>query len=401
MRLKLEELWKDSDMDLAENAFEYTTNAIHDAHELIWNDEFEEDDSKAIFDYLYDQIHPVSFGDYLKRYIYKKAEIEEPFESVDARTYQDIILGSFADTNTPKSFHPTTTRLPVMIHAWLKQDSVHRDVVFLLGFGLSMSVEDVSYFLTHAIREQDFNFNNPAETVYWFCLKNHYSANHAMKLIALYDQLEPSDTGLFKDERTVSIRDAANKLPEDELIAFLRQLKTVHKDYPFSTTAKNEFLSLLDEVKTEIARLQNLGDSGKHYTVEGISDADVEQTIYCGIPLDDKGNLKKASLSRLKNAFADKRITRQRISQLKAGKMAISRSDLITLKFFLHACRNEDLLPSERFEAFIEETNEMLLRCYMGKLQITNAYEAFLLLCLLAELPLSAFSEVWEYSYED
>lgn len=386
----------------AEKAFEYTHTAAKNIKDMIWNESFEDQDSEIIFDYLYNQIKVISFKDYLKRYIYTKAELEENFEDVDDKTYQDIILGSFAETNTPKSFHETSRKLSASVKNWLKQESVSRDVVFLLGFGLNMSVEDVSSFLTKALREQDFNFNNPEEVIYWFSLKNHYSAAKAMRLMEQYESLEPDDSEDYFDSRTVAVRSKVLALPEEELILFLRRLKAVHRDYPFSNTARNEFLSELDQVKEIILKLYSEDpDMPDDLTIKDITDANIEQVIYNGVPLDQRGNLMKASASKLKDHFSSKRLSRQRISQICFGKAPVDRSDLITLKFFIIASREEDEMPVDRFRHFMEDMNETLLRCYMGEINITNPYEAFILMCLLTDWPMAAFSEVWEYSYQN
>lgn len=204
--------WKDLISDASfqdvEDDLDYTRRSAHDFKNIIWEEAFEDNDSKVIFEYLYNQIRIVSFSDYLKRYVYEKAELDEPFKEVDDKTYKDIIIGSFKDTCTPKSFRQTTSKIPALVGNWLHQDSVSRETVFLLGFGLSMPVEDVSYFLTKAIREQDFNFNNPEEVVYWFCLKNHYGASKAILLLKDYERLTPDKTLLESTfiEGTVSDR---------------------------------------------------------------------------------------------------------------------------------------------------------------------------------------------------
>ena len=386
----------------AENEFEYTHTAAKSIKDLIWKESFEDQDSQLIFDYLYNQIKIVSFKDYLKRYIYTKAELEERFEDVDDKTYQDIILGSFAETNTPKSFHETSRKLSASVKSWLKQETASRDVVFLLGFGLNMSVEDVSSFLTKALREQDFNFNNPEEVIYWFSLKNHYSAAKAIKLMEEYESLEPDDSEDFFDSRTVAVRSKVLSLPEEELIMFLRRLKAVHRDYPFSNTARNEFNSELKQVKEII--LDTFSEDPEmpdDLSIDDITDANVEQVIYNGVPLDQRGNLMKASASRLREHFSLKRLSRQRISRICFDKVPVDRSDLITLKFFIAASHEEDEMPVDRFQHFMEDMNETLLRCYMGELNIANPYEAFILMCLLTDWPISAFSEVWEYSYRN
>mgnify|MGYP007069636268 FL=1 len=40
----------------------------------------------------------VSFGDHLKRYIYERAELEEPFSEVPQEVYKEIVVDSFKET---------------------------------------------------------------------------------------------------------------------------------------------------------------------------------------------------------------------------------------------------------------------------------------------------------------
>ena len=115
----------------------------------------------------------VSFGDHLKRYIYERAGLEEPYNEVTQDIYRDIVIESFHETCTPKSMNPTSTKLTSLVNNWLTQASVKRETVFLLGFGLRMSAEDVSDFLTRVLREQDFDFHNPEEVIYWYCYCNN------------------------------------------------------------------------------------------------------------------------------------------------------------------------------------------------------------------------------------
>lgn len=53
-------------------------------------DGFEDEDADVIFHYLYKEMELVSFGDHLKRYIYERAGIEEPFGEVPQR-YTEIL----------------------------------------------------------------------------------------------------------------------------------------------------------------------------------------------------------------------------------------------------------------------------------------------------------------------
>ena len=80
----------------------------------------------------------VSFGDFLKRYIYMNPGFDEPFETVDIKEYQSIIVHCFRENGTPMSFTGTSSKPSVLAKNWLTQSSVSRNVVLLLGFGLAM-----------------------------------------------------------------------------------------------------------------------------------------------------------------------------------------------------------------------------------------------------------------------
>ena len=388
-------------LDMPGNSLDFTHNAAHEIHDLIWMEDFDSSDSEMIYKYLKEKISVVSFSDYLKRYIYEKAELRGDYRAISDRVYQEIIIGSFQDTNTPKSFHETSTKLNAMVKNWLRQDIVSRDTIFILGFGLNMPVEDVSLFLTKAIRDHDFNFNNPEEVIYWFSLKNHYGAARTMQILDEYKTLEP-DYSDPMDDHTIVVKSQVSLLAENELFSFLRKLKCRDRKYPFSYTAKNEFERLLAETKETILQLRKeSGEDISEINISDISNAEVERNLFNGIPLDQKGNLLGASASHLKKNFSQKRLNRQRIASILNNKFPVERSDLMTLNFFVHAARARDLLPNERYHRFIKDTNELLEKCYMGKINISNPYEAFILMCLLTDYPLDSFSDVWAYSYDE
>lgn len=45
-----------------------------------------------------------------------------------------------------------------------------------------MSADDVSDFLTRVLREQDFDFHNPEEVIYWYCYFKQYGYHKAEEL---------------------------------------------------------------------------------------------------------------------------------------------------------------------------------------------------------------------------
>ena len=153
--------------------FDFTRKAMQGISRVITSEDFEDMDADAIFDYLLNEMEIVVFKDYLKRYIYERAGIKEHFSKVQDDVYLDIILDSFEQNRAPLSLTPTTVKRRAMVKRWLDQDSVNRQTVFALGFGLRMTEGDVSDFLTKVIKETDFDDLDPWECVYRYC----YSKN--------------------------------------------------------------------------------------------------------------------------------------------------------------------------------------------------------------------------------
>ena len=136
--------------------FDFTRKAMQGISRVVTSKDFEDMDVDVIFDYLLNEMEIVVFRDYLKRYIYERAGLTEPFSRVRDDVYLDIILDSFGQNRAPVSFTPTTVKRRAMVKRWLEQDSVNRQTVFALGFGLRMTAEDVSDFLTKSHQGKRF-----------------------------------------------------------------------------------------------------------------------------------------------------------------------------------------------------------------------------------------------------
>lgn len=383
--------------------YEFTRRAAQRFRQVVSLEDFDEEDADVIFHYLYKEMELVSFGDYLKRYVYERAGLEEPFAEVPNEVYREIVLESFEETCTPKSMNPTSTKLTSLVNNWLNQASVKRETVFLLGFGLRMSAEDVSDFLTRVLREQDYDFQNPEEVIYWFCYYNQYGYHKAEELKQKYGSLEPDRE--YQDAAMVH----SGKLlldTEEKLLGYLAYLKAGTDD-PMSEKSKafQEFLRLLERAKELIAAMYQRDEEERRrdrkWTSADISSSDVEKVICSGIPVNKMGNLKKMSASILAKHFSQKRFSRQRITTILNHKLPVERFDLLTLEFFIISQEMEDVDPYIRYRHFLEEIQVILQNCGMSEIYIVNPYECFLLMCLLTECPLAVFSEIWERSYEE
>ncbi len=418
--------------------FDFTDAAWESLYDVVDDAQFLNKDAQLIYDSLKHRLRIRSFGDYLKRYIYLKAGLTDPFNEIPLKEYQLIIRSSFSDNHTPASFTLTTAKLSALSKNWLTQQTVKRNVVFLLGFGLNMSVEDVNMFLTKALREQEINPKNPFEVICWYCYHNQYSYLKYEQLWQIYNDTMPNslDMGRIYCEQTIGVRNSMHMIHDDAaLIAHLAKLKANEKMSAMSLTAKQCFDELYDEARDLIAKIYNayeaeeyenavqkyirklsyndrLYDSEKQKRIEqfrsrrkvfcreDITESDIEHIICAAIPTDRHGNLTPSKASKLNDQFSGKRFSRQRIGDILAGKAEVTRFDLITLNFFVFSQKLDEYPESKtRYLKFYESMNAILEKCFLGKLYIQNPYECFVLMCILSDEPLGTYADVWELSY--
>lgn len=419
--------------------FDFTEAAWESLYDTVDDTVFLEQDAEVIYNSLKHRLKFISFGDYLKRYIYLKAGLNEPFAEVPLKEYQLIIKSAFSDNNTPPSFTPTTAKLSALSKNWLTQQTVKRKVVFLLGFGLKMSAEDVNLFLTKALREPEINPKDPFEVICWYCYKNGYTYPKFEKLRELYSNtsVNAGNIKLIYSEHTVGVRNSMYSVRDDtSLMVYLSKLKAPDNVSRISVTAKECFDKLYDDARDLIAALYNQTEDEQHlsalfeyqdklsrnnrlydfevaerikrfkaekktFTREDITESDIEHIICAAIPTDRHGNLTPSKASKLNEQFAGKRFSRQRISEILSGNGEINRFDLITLNFFVFS-QKLSIYPEakKRFTEFLESTNAILNKCFMGNLYIQNPYECFILMCILSIDPLGTYSDVWELSYK-
>ena len=416
-----------------DNGFDFTIIAENNFYDTVDAQTFHDEDAQQIFDHLQSRMQLIPFGDYLKRYIFTKAGFEGNLEDVPLKEYQCIIVDSFQENSTPKSFNETSTKFSALTKNWLTQTSVNRQVVFLLGFGLNMSVSDVSNFLVKVLRERDFNFKNPSEVVCWYCFVNGYKFPKYVQLMETYEKLPVG--GELGGDLTIGVRDMfASVHNEEELISRLSLIKADNNGRFFSVTAKKNFDILYEKTKEIIAkcysddaqqqawrdsveyrdRVDNstlltieeknnraavIRNSAKTITPDDITESDVEKYLCCGVPFDKKGNLIKFNRSIFAKHFSSKRMSRQHINELLKNKVDIDRFDLITLCFFVHAMDDETDNNKRRYINIVNDVNRILVECNMGELYIANPYECFLLMCILSDCPMGTYADVLEKSF--
>lgn len=418
-----------------EDGINFTEYAWERFYQVVDNQEFQNRDADLIFKALEQELRFIPFGEHLKRYIYRKAKLPRPYSEVDLREYQQIIKESFAARNTPQSFTPTTAKLGALSRNWLTQQVVRRNVVFLLGFGLAMSVEEVNEFLTKVLREQEINVRLPFELICRYCYEKGYDYLKFKSLWHKYETMPPRKEAFAGGERGATAGEPVNIPADDaELMRYLSGLKagddknrrTVRKYFHalydqardlvaglYNQTEREklenelagywELLSINDRISygEKLRRIERRKEQMKIYRRQDITESDLERVICSAIPFDRHGNLAPGKASKLNGQFAGKRFSRQHIGDVLSGKTDVDRFDLITLNFFVFS-QQADIYPNRkrRYARFGESTNRMLKECSMGPLYIANPYECFILMCILSEDPMGTYADVWELSYQ-
>ena len=400
-------LWE-YDINKTIHNYSYTLLSSQFINRIYQSDEFADMDTESIMIDLLSDMHIVSFKDHLKRYLYLKAELKSAlhknFEEVTDSDYQNVITSSFKYRRAPYSMTPSSVRPAITAKRWLSQEYVKRSTIFSLGFGLGMTDTEVSEFLTKVINEEDFNLNDPEELIYWYCFHFDQPYAKAKQYLENYDMIRHTGTGNYPIEVCLNQLKKSNELSSrceqyfNQYLTLLKE-KDIKEDYEHKTFS--EFERLYKLAQKEIAAHYNKEGIDKHiYRSADISAADFEKLLCCGIPVNETGNMKRKSSSVLSKHFLAKRMTRQTIDDLFNGKIRVNRFDLISLQFLISALRDIEMDPKDRISVFIKEIDAVLEHCHMRRLYSANAYESFILLCLLSEESLAFYSDILEYSYE-
>ena len=402
--------WTLFNLNRSPHTIDFTQRALYNLDQILNRSDYDNKDAEYIFACLRDNMTIISFPYYLKRYLYLQAEIDIPFSRVEDRVYYDIVKYAFSEHHAPKDFKNPHIKWDTRVRRFFNTNTVKRETIFLLGFGLDMSEEDVSDFLTKVILEEDFNMQNPQEVIYRYCFHHHYRYLTARKLLTIYEEMTPDalyGSASCEDREKKADQADISLILQDEqsLLSHLYTLR--YHTHDSESHTQKEFLALYKRARLAVSHmLTAYGESHdesdyKKLTPDMIKPADIEKILYSGIPTTNKGNLEQMSRSRLSEQFHNKRLSRQRISAILADRNKADRFDLISLLFLIYVAEGiEEDWPVDRYLRFRDEINETLTRCHLMKLYPTNPYESFILMCLLSEEPLSVYSDVFELSYQ-
>ena len=407
--------------DDVERSFSFTAAARNTLFEVVDHSGFLEEDAKLILNALLGRLHPVPFGDYLKRCIYLKAGMTEHFDSVPLKTYQEILTDAFREQRTPFSLTPTTAKPSAMTRNWLTQHSIRREAVFLIGFALRLDRNEVDALLVSGLKEAGLDENDPFEALCGYCYDKGYTYGRFRAIWSAFSEerlsgnlsLSGQDRAFLRTLREIEggkeTRLNNAKACFQRLYAECRQVIAASRNAMEQEEASIRAANVRDRLAgndrlydfEKLDRVCRVRNAVSLYTADDIGESDVEDALYAAVPKDRHGNLVPVRLSLLSECFEGKRLGRKRLNDLANGKSVPERFDIVTLSFFLFSQRTDRYPKAQaRYSAFMEETNLLLNECGMGPIYEAIPYECFLLMCMLSVEPLTTFSDVWEKSFE-
>ena len=179
-----------------DEAKEFTKLARKKIGTVINAEDFHGQSAEMIYEYLLSQKSHVTFCDHLKRYLYEHTHFDKPYSDITINEYAEQIIRLFNANNIPISLQPTTRKPLATVKKWLTQGSVNRSIIFQLGFGLKMTVQDVDAFLKKAISESTFNMADYEEVIYQYCFYNQLAYSRAITFLDYYQSIETQQNPL-------------------------------------------------------------------------------------------------------------------------------------------------------------------------------------------------------------
>jgi len=325
-----------------------------------------------------------------------------------------------------------------------------RSKMLLISFALHMNSEETHKFLTDVLAEQTYNYRQPEEIIAYFCQSNDSinSYAHYLRLLDRYNTLlNETDAQSSERENFTAFASYTVKTQittEEELMEFLIANRANFVGY--SRTAYEEFMKLYNAALSK-TKLQTFSND-EYLTSETVTTAEArleqETRINRAIELQQATNTEQLAREMLKciprytsekvkdgrkivtNDFIPifngesgqqskkvqtttlpKDITmnllmKDRLDDLIRQLKPVERKDLVFLRFYVFSLdlqENGGEYSFSDYEIFMEECNDMLLRCGMSRLYPANRFENLIMLSLLAAYPFEMFENIIEYSF--
>ena len=297
-----------------------------------------------------------------------------------------------------------------------------RDKLFDLSFLLHMNACETEKFLVDVLGEQTFNFRVPSEVIAFYC-QSHEKENTYVRYQNLCKKYEVMSSnivsvGASKDNYSRAAKEILSKMidTESELFHFLMTNMVEFNGH--SETAYREYMLMLNEImeKTYVCgtdetfkKVENMEQLAK-VLLACIPRATFYRIRKAGViaegdfvPMHNKENADEAEgevFTLLPKSITGKLLKKELLERKRDRKQEVERKDLIYLRFFLlylHSDKGK-YTEDDRIE-FVNECNDMLLRCGMSPLYVGNRFENLIMCCLYVNNPWEFYEEFFTSTF--
>lgn len=369
---------------------DYTTQLESMSFELDPLDSYLEENIAQTLDFLNSKDSFRSFGEGLLHLISLKYP-EITSENVANKISQfasknGVPINEIASANTLTNWFKKDTRP--------KKGEASRNSMFALAFAMGFNLQETYDLFCKVYLDRAFNLRNEEELIYYFCIKNGKSWNDAKKLIEKTNDLnrDYSDKTIF----TESIKRVADFLESEEKLLKVIEANA-HNFEKNNVTSTNVISQLIERTKrvalVEIDRLDEEYKMGKHFTVKGISNNFLYETII---------NIKTSNKTGTKTVFKNVYLPQEIQSRFPEAR-TFSKKDLtyeerrkiiILLNFYCMCIHSESVGGMCDLDDFTNDTNEILKACSLPELYYGNPYDWLFLYCSTTDQSLDTFRHI-------
>lgn len=373
------------------------TQKMYDQIYRLWGEDDENIENKVVA-FLGESESFQSFSDGLKTLINSKMPDTYEFDELQ-------YLKDCADKNDV-TFNRNT------INNWFsgarpKKGDESRRHMYMISFALKLNIKETSELFRKVYYDKPFNFRDPKEFIFYYCIKNGHSYSHACEMISriITRNKEYKDKTMY----TRFMSQTADTLVEDEeVISYI--LKHPHNFNKNSITAKKTLEKLVTEIKPdeedkeklrrnrvdrychyitrECSMYPELFDSKKTLTsLSTMLDVIYDFNIVKVREETGKTIIKNANfLKEIKNRFPSKQtLSKKEPSFEELRKMIIL---LFSYKFWFikqYEKREADL------EDYKAQIDDLLIACGLQEMYFGNPYDWMFLYCSIEDNPLDVF----------
>lgn len=265
-----------------------------------------------------------------------------------------------------------------------------RTQIYKLCFALNFNVEETERFFSKVYLCRPFDCRNVDEVIYLFCMRQGLSYSKAQELISEAKEVmqTESENGNNYSETRVLNLNIRKIMDEKTLLSFIEKNKeSFRKNNRTAIKRYNELIEeaeRLTKISNETVSVDTLLEKIYGFDLVALQKSNKELTI----------KKKSRFLSIVTMNFPQK----QKLHEIKEGKASYDtiRKALILMKFYVFYKQAIKYNPSDLFDDFRQETNDLLEECGYGYLYSRNPYDWLFMHCAAScdYYPLDEFKNI-------